>query len=173
MWFSGFFFLILSLIVDVYLWWKLQASLIFLSGRTCTIGGWLNTFFPPLYIYIYILYICIYIYLFFFAICRIITANLYFKMGIQRIYDNVLYIKKIVYNFSSHFLNVCCMDKKIIIIWYSLDSYQTKLHREKKLKLSTNHLNVTVFRTKEHKTQKMESKQLYNYSIKLYILIIK
>ncbi len=39
-------FLILSLIVEVYLWWKLQASLIFLSGRTCTIGGWLNTFLP-------------------------------------------------------------------------------------------------------------------------------
>ena len=37
---------ILSLIVEVYLWWKLQASLIFLSGRTCTIGGWLNTFLP-------------------------------------------------------------------------------------------------------------------------------
>ncbi len=46
MWFSGFFFLILSLIVEVYLWYKLQASLIFLSGRTCTIGGWLNTFLP-------------------------------------------------------------------------------------------------------------------------------
>ncbi len=46
MWFSGFFFLILSLIVEVYLWWKLQASLIFLSGRTCAIGGWLNTFLP-------------------------------------------------------------------------------------------------------------------------------
>ncbi len=52
MWFSGFFLLILSLIVEVYLWWKLQASLIFLSGRTCTIGGWLNTFLPH----------CIYIY---------------------------------------------------------------------------------------------------------------
>ncbi len=48
-------FLILSLIVEVYLWWKLQASLIFLSGRTCTIGGWLNTFLPHcIYIYIYI-----------------------------------------------------------------------------------------------------------------------
>ncbi len=46
MWFSGFSFLILSLIVEVYLWWKWQASLIFLSGRTCTIGGWLNTFLP-------------------------------------------------------------------------------------------------------------------------------
>ncbi len=46
MWFSGFFFLILSLIVEVYLWWKLQDSLIFLNGRTCTIGGWLNTFLP-------------------------------------------------------------------------------------------------------------------------------
>ncbi len=46
MWFSGFSFLILSLIVEVYLWWKLQASLIFLSGRTCTIGSWLNTFLP-------------------------------------------------------------------------------------------------------------------------------
>ncbi len=46
MWFSGFFLIILSLIVEVYLWWKLQASLIFLSGRTCTIGGWLNTFLP-------------------------------------------------------------------------------------------------------------------------------
>jgi hypothetical protein len=46
MWFSGFYFLILSVIVEVYLWWKLQASLIFLSGRTCTIGSWLNTFLP-------------------------------------------------------------------------------------------------------------------------------
>ncbi len=46
MWFSGFFFLILSLIVEVYLWWKWQDALIFLSGRTCTIGGWLNTFLP-------------------------------------------------------------------------------------------------------------------------------
>ncbi len=44
--FLDFFFLILSLIVELYLWWKLQASLIFLSGRTCTIGGWLNTFLP-------------------------------------------------------------------------------------------------------------------------------
>ena len=38
--------LILSDIVEVYLWWKLQASLIFLSRRTCTIGGRLNTFLP-------------------------------------------------------------------------------------------------------------------------------
>ena len=44
MWFSGFYSLILSVIVEVYLWWKLQASLSFLVGRTCTIGGWLNTF---------------------------------------------------------------------------------------------------------------------------------
>ncbi len=44
--FESLSFLILSLIVEVYLWWKLQASLIFLSGRTCTIGGWLNTFLP-------------------------------------------------------------------------------------------------------------------------------
>ena len=41
MWFSGF-----SFIVEVYLWWKLQASLIFLCGSTCTIGGWPNTFWP-------------------------------------------------------------------------------------------------------------------------------
>ena len=41
-----FFLLMLSVIVEVYLWWKLQASLIFLSGRTCTIGGWLNHFLP-------------------------------------------------------------------------------------------------------------------------------
>ncbi len=52
-WFFWIFFLILSLIVEVYLWWKLQASLIFISGRTCTIGGWLNTFLPHcMYIYI-------------------------------------------------------------------------------------------------------------------------
>ncbi len=55
MWFSGVFFLILSLIVEVYLWWKLQASLIFLSGRTCTIGGWLNTFLP------HCMYVCMYV----------------------------------------------------------------------------------------------------------------
>ncbi len=59
------FFLILSLIVEVYLWWKLQASLIFLSGRTCAIGGWLNTFLPHcIYIYIHIhIYIYIYIHI--------------------------------------------------------------------------------------------------------------
>ena len=39
-------FWILSVIVEVYLWLNLQASLIFLSGKTCTIGGWLNTFLP-------------------------------------------------------------------------------------------------------------------------------
>ncbi len=33
----------------------------------------------------------------FFAICRLITVNLYFKMGIQRIYDNVLYILHFLY----------------------------------------------------------------------------
>ena len=38
MWFSGYFFLILSVIVEVSLWWKLQASLIFLSRRNCTIS---------------------------------------------------------------------------------------------------------------------------------------
>jgi len=43
-WFPGFFFLILSLIVEVCLLWKLQTSLITLSRRTCTISGWLNTF---------------------------------------------------------------------------------------------------------------------------------
>ncbi len=60
MWFSGFFFLILSLIVKVYLWWKLQASLIFLSGRTCTIGGWLNTFLPHcIYIHAVVVLLCI------------------------------------------------------------------------------------------------------------------
>ena len=46
MWFPGYCFLILSVIVEVYLWWKLQASLIFLGGRTFTIGCWLNTFLP-------------------------------------------------------------------------------------------------------------------------------
>ncbi len=65
-------FLILSLIVEVYLWWKLQASLIFLSGRTCTIGGWLNTFLPhckfrymhvQVYNYLYVMFIYIYIYI--------------------------------------------------------------------------------------------------------------
>ncbi len=35
---------------------KIQASLIFLSGRTCTIGGWLNTFLP------HCIYTCVYIY---------------------------------------------------------------------------------------------------------------
>ncbi len=47
------FVLILSLIVEVYLWWKLQASLIFLSGRTCTNGGWLNTFLPHCIFWLY------------------------------------------------------------------------------------------------------------------------
>ncbi len=114
---------------------------------------WLTKYFfsPTVYIYIYTVYMYIYI-SFFFAICRIITANLYFKMGIQRIYDNVLYIKKIVYNFSSHFLNVCCMDKKIIIIWYSLDSYQTKLHREKKLKSTENIKSFRCYRFQNKRT---------------------
>jgi len=40
------FFSHFSLIVEVYLWWKLQTSLIILSRRTCTISGWLNSFWP-------------------------------------------------------------------------------------------------------------------------------
>ncbi len=56
-------------------------------------------------IYLYIMlhymlhknYIYIYIFFFFFAICRLITVNLYFKMGIQRFYDNVLYILHFLY----------------------------------------------------------------------------
>lgn len=43
---SIFCFHILSLTVEVYLRGKLQASVIFLSERTCTTGGWLNTFLP-------------------------------------------------------------------------------------------------------------------------------
>ncbi len=50
------FFLFLSLSVEVYLWWKLQASLIFLSGRTCTIDGWLNTFLPHCITYFHDIY---------------------------------------------------------------------------------------------------------------------
>ena len=45
------------------LWWKISIwyrPLIFLSGRTCTIGGWLNTFLPHcIYIYIYSCHIVI------------------------------------------------------------------------------------------------------------------
>ncbi len=33
----------------------------------------------------------------FFFFCYLITVNLYFKMGIQRIYDNVLYILHFLY----------------------------------------------------------------------------
>ena len=77
MWFPGFLPTILSLIVEVYLWWKLQAPLIFLRGRTCTISSRLNTFLPhclsvslsislsislSLYLYIYI-HIQIYTYI--------------------------------------------------------------------------------------------------------------
>ncbi len=59
---------------EVYLWWKLQASLIFLSGRTCTIGGWLNTFLPH----------CIYIYIHddLFVIITIITEVVYISVVI-------------------------------------------------------------------------------------------
>jgi len=36
----------LFLIVEVYIWWKLQISLIILSKIISTISGWLNTFWP-------------------------------------------------------------------------------------------------------------------------------
>ncbi len=50
------FFLILSLIVEVYLWWKLQASLIFWEWENLH-NWWLTKyFFAPLYIYIYLNY---------------------------------------------------------------------------------------------------------------------
>ena len=42
MWFSGFFFLIFCHCWSVPM--MKITGLIFLSGRTCTIGGWLNTF---------------------------------------------------------------------------------------------------------------------------------
>ncbi len=45
MWFSGFFSYFVSHSWGIPMM-KLQASLIFLSGRTWTIGGWLNTFLP-------------------------------------------------------------------------------------------------------------------------------
>ncbi len=52
MWFSGFYFLILSLIVEVYLWWKLQASLVFLKWENLH-NWWLTKyFFAPLYIFV-------------------------------------------------------------------------------------------------------------------------
>ncbi len=93
------FFLILSLIFEVYLWWKLQASLIFLSGRTCTIGGWLNKFLPHcIYIYkssfvnLFIwfieniwLYIYIYIYIY-----RPYLVPLYWKDWPHNIYLKTL-----------------------------------------------------------------------------------
>ncbi len=83
MWFSGFLFLILSLIVEVYLWWKLQASLIFLSGRTCTIGGWLNTFLPHC-IYVYIIYI-------FINYCLCLLTNIcWFRIKRVCLYSGVL-----------------------------------------------------------------------------------
>ncbi len=77
MWFSGFFFLILSIIVEVYLWWKLQASLIFLSGRTCTIGGWLNTFLPHC---ICNVYLCSY---FFYKKDKIMTFVIFAPFGLN------------------------------------------------------------------------------------------
>ncbi len=99
MWFSGFFFLILSLIVEVYLWWKLQASLIFLSGRTCTIGGWLNTFFPHcICIYIYV-YICIYIYIYV-CICMYMCIYMYIYMYAWQLTIKGCYLKKT----PSHFM---------------------------------------------------------------------
>ncbi len=48
-------------------------------------------------IYLYIMLHYAMLKLFFFAICRLITVNLYFKMGIHRIYDNVLYILHFLY----------------------------------------------------------------------------
>ncbi len=47
MWFSGFFFLFCLSIVEVIPMMTITGPLhSFLSGRTCTIGGWLNTFLP-------------------------------------------------------------------------------------------------------------------------------
>ena len=48
MWFSGFFPLILSVIVEVYLWWKLQASHLFKWENLH--NWWLTKYlFAPLY----------------------------------------------------------------------------------------------------------------------------
>ena len=55
MWFSGFSFSF-SVIVEMYLWWKLQASLIF---KWENLHNWWMTkyFFAPLYVYILYIYI--------------------------------------------------------------------------------------------------------------------
>jgi hypothetical protein len=44
MWFSGF--LRFRLTVEEYLWWKLQTSAYFISGKTCKIGSASNTCSP-------------------------------------------------------------------------------------------------------------------------------
>ncbi len=45
MWFSGFFFRF-CLTVEGYLWWKLQISSFFVSGKTRKIGSVSNTYLP-------------------------------------------------------------------------------------------------------------------------------
>ncbi len=46
MWFSGYFFGILSLTVEMYLRWKLQISPFFVSGKTWKIGSVSKTYLP-------------------------------------------------------------------------------------------------------------------------------
>ncbi len=75
--FLEFLFLILSLVVEVYLWWKLQASLIFLSGRTCIIGGWLNTFLPHCMSTLQSM-VGLYIWHLFFSVFNLISPSVHF-----------------------------------------------------------------------------------------------
>ncbi len=60
----------------------LQASLIFLSGRTCTIGGWLNTFLPhciyTLYNFLFLLHAKHYFFrLLVQSVCTFVMFSLY------------------------------------------------------------------------------------------------
>ncbi len=98
MWFSGFSFLILSLIVEVYLWWKLQASLIFLSGRTCIIGGWLNNFLPH----------CIYIFM---SIYQSVSLSV------------SIYLSLFLYASLSLSLSVCLSVSRSLSTWLFLYPY--------------------------------------------------
>ncbi len=127
--FLDFFFLILYLIVEVYLWWKLQASLIFLSGRTCTIGGWLNTFLPH----------CIYIYNFYNSFFYIFIQQECIKLlksdskDIYNVTEDFCFKNICVYIYIYIYIQILCIISQILLYFWpnkcNLCEYKKRLSK--------------------------------------------
>jgi hypothetical protein len=129
MWFSGFFSHFVCTYDENY------RPLIFLSGRTCTIGGWLNTFFAPLYVqYIAIsiaLYPCTLLHIDSVLVLPVITHVIFYSRNITILFLLFIFIvylflvnvylflvTYLIFNSAGHLLSM--KRDKYISIWHKI-----------------------------------------------------